>query len=518
MWVNDMRMQTKATAPAMLALAPTRDGMRPHLNVTQRPPLDCGRTALLQRKCACGGSPSGGECEECGKKDTGTLQRKTANVSPQGSRNAPPIVHEVLRSPGQPLDRATRAFFEPRFGHDFSRVRVHTDDKAADSARAVNALAYTVGHQLVFESGRFDPRSDTGRKLIAHELAHVIQQPTQLCSPSALMVTPGQDAFEHNADRLAQTVLYGRQAEPVVHGTGPAVQRQQAPPTPPGPPTMQGPDWGLNCDLSKFPPKCSINTPAGDVPIEKEHWRCVALAQQGRCPPECEDELRPLGIACIRPQRPRTPPPPTGGPECPPGQIPIEGRCIPFRRPESTPPLPPGGPTSQKCPPDQIPTITGGCSPTSVPPTTVPPRPTSGAPTAPHVRFGTIESETLDNFALNDPHVPEQYAAQLDHLAGLLNVYRDVEVHIEGHTDGSGTEAINVPLSQQRAEAVKAKLIARHVVNPARLKTQGFSSHQPQVTSSTPSAQEPRNRRVEVWYHIPPSERPGEGLRMRTSP
>lgn len=480
------------------------------------PSLTPDLAGLLRRKCACGGSPSGGECEECGKKDAGTLQRKTADVSPQGSRNAPPIVHEVLRSAGQPLDRATRAFFEPRFGHDFSRVRVHTDDKAADSARAVNALAYTVGHQLVFDSGRFDPRSDTGRKLIAHELAHVIQQSPLQYSPSALLVTPGQDAFEHNADRLAQTVLYGRPADPALHRTGPAVQRQLVPPTSPGPPTMQGPDWGLNCDLSKFPPKCSVNTPAGDVPIEKEHWRCVALAQQGRCPPECEDELRPLGIRCDQPQRPRILPP-TGGPECPPGQIPIAGKCIPFRRPESTPPPPTGGSTSQKCPPDQIPTITGGCSPTRVPPTTVPP-PTSGAPTAQHVRFGTIESETLDNFALNDPHVPEQYAAQLDHLAGLLNVYREVEVHIEGHTDGSGTEGINVPLSQQRAEAVKAKLIARHVVNPARLKTQGFSSHQPQVPPSTPTAQEPRNRRVEIWYHIAPSQLPGEKLRVGTNP
>jgi outer membrane protein OmpA-like peptidoglycan-associated protein len=144
--------------------------------------------------------------------------------------------------------------------------------------------------------------------------------------------------------------------------------------------------------------------------------------------------------------------------------------------------------------------------------------PTTGAPTAPQTRFGTIESETLDNFTLNDAHVPEQYAAQLDHLAGLLNVYSDVEVHIEGHTDGSGPEGINAPLSLNRAEAVKAQLIARKVVNPARLKIEGFSSHRPLVIPQDPKAQEPRNRRVEVWYHIPPSERLGEGLRMRTNP
>src|SRR5437773_9984537 len=85
------------------------------------------RSGLLQRTCACGGTPGPtGECEECRKK---RLQRKTRN-SELGTRNdsfAPPIVHEVLRSPGQPLDPGTRALMEPRFGHYFSQVQVHTD-------------------------------------------------------------------------------------------------------------------------------------------------------------------------------------------------------------------------------------------------------------------------------------------------------------------------------------------------------------------------------------------------------
>src|SRR5712692_8199293 len=107
-----------------------------------RLPTSASPAGLLQRKCACGGA-SGltGECEGCSKKK---LQRKTQN-SELGIRNDSPvplIVHEVLRSPGQPLDASTRAFMEPRFGHDFSSVRVHTDAKAAESARAVNALAY----------------------------------------------------------------------------------------------------------------------------------------------------------------------------------------------------------------------------------------------------------------------------------------------------------------------------------------------------------------------------------------
>jgi len=98
------------------------------------------RGGILQRKCACGQhTVSGGECEECRKKQGGMLQRTAVSASPVSS--VPPIVHDVLSSSGQPLDAGTRAFMEPRFGYDFSQVRVHTDARAAESALAVNALA-----------------------------------------------------------------------------------------------------------------------------------------------------------------------------------------------------------------------------------------------------------------------------------------------------------------------------------------------------------------------------------------
>jgi hypothetical protein len=88
----------------------------------------------------------------------------------------PPIVHRVLGSPGQPLDPAARDFLEPRFGQDFSHVRVHADEPAAASARAVGALAYTVGRDIVLGAGQYRPHSAEGRKLLAHELTHVVQQ------------------------------------------------------------------------------------------------------------------------------------------------------------------------------------------------------------------------------------------------------------------------------------------------------------------------------------------------------
>lgn len=129
---------------------------------------------ILQRKCACGThAMAGGECEECKKNRLG-LQRNASdrNVVTE----VPPVVQEVLRSPGQPLDLSTRDFFEPRFGHDFSQVRVHTDFQAAKSAQAVNALAYTVGRDIVFDADQYAPQSFGGKKLLAHELAHILQQ------------------------------------------------------------------------------------------------------------------------------------------------------------------------------------------------------------------------------------------------------------------------------------------------------------------------------------------------------
>jgi hypothetical protein len=115
----------------------------------------------------------GGQCDECKKKHS-TLERRSTGI---GAHSAvPPVVHEVLRSAGQPLDIPTRGFMEPRFGHDFSQVRVHTDERAADSACAVSASAYTVGQDIVFATGRYAPHSSEGRGLLAHELTHVVQQ------------------------------------------------------------------------------------------------------------------------------------------------------------------------------------------------------------------------------------------------------------------------------------------------------------------------------------------------------
>lgn len=102
------------------------------------------------------------------------LQRRAARQAEP--EMVPPVVHEVLRSSGRPLDSATRAEMEPRFGHDFSQVRVHTDARAAQSARAVGAQAYTVGRHVVFGAGQHAPGTVAATRLLAHELTHVVQQ------------------------------------------------------------------------------------------------------------------------------------------------------------------------------------------------------------------------------------------------------------------------------------------------------------------------------------------------------
>ena len=115
---------------------------------------------------------------------------------------APAAVHEVLRSPGQALDPAAREVMEQRFGHDFSGVRVHADSKAAQAARAVNALAYTVGRDVVFGAGQYAPHSGAGRRLLAHELAHTVQQ-RGAAEPAGGLVLEEDPAGEAEAQAVA---------------------------------------------------------------------------------------------------------------------------------------------------------------------------------------------------------------------------------------------------------------------------------------------------------------------------
>jgi len=174
------------------------------------------RPALLQR-CGDHRCPSSG------------CHRDAEEVGGLARMHAPPIVGEVVRENGLPLDQAAQAFFHRQgFGHDFSRVRVHTGDRAAASAEAVHAAAYTVGQNVVFAAGRYAPETPAGRRLLAHELTHVAQQSgVATASPSApLYLGELSDHLELEADRVAATAGTGVRLSPHLEAAGPTIQRE----------------------------------------------------------------------------------------------------------------------------------------------------------------------------------------------------------------------------------------------------------------------------------------------------
>ncbi len=158
--------------------------------------------AAADRSCACGGG-----CPRC--------REQAGGVSPAAAQAA-------VRSAGEPLDAATRGVMEERFGHDFSAVRVHTGARAADSARRMSAAAYTVGSDIVFGEGRFEPGSSAGSRLLAHELAHVVQQ-----SPAAGgTAAAGPQAGEAAADRVEESFARGGAMPALGRVAGPVLQRK----------------------------------------------------------------------------------------------------------------------------------------------------------------------------------------------------------------------------------------------------------------------------------------------------
>lgn len=179
------------------------------------PSFKAAPSSLLQHKCACGSSAGlDGECEECRKKQ---LQRRPANGAEVST--VPPMVHEVLRSPGQPLDPATRAFMEPRFGHDFGNVRIHADAKATESAGLLNAFAFTSGQDIVFGAGQYAPQTISGKKLLAHELTHVIQQRSVSRDVPQFADSKRAGSHEREADGVAEKILQEKNSDQVVRPT-----------------------------------------------------------------------------------------------------------------------------------------------------------------------------------------------------------------------------------------------------------------------------------------------------------
>ena len=205
--------------------------------------------AVLQR-CACGGhAPPGAECKSC-----------------RARRLAAESIERTLRAPGRPLDEGVRSSFERAWGHDFRGVRVHADDDAARSADAVGARAYTVGSDVVFARGRYDPADPRGRRLLAHELTHVRQQEgATRTGPVAVLDDPRAEA---EADRAPAKVGWR---------VPPALQRQPEDPfhlgrlhLDPIPPPMLFPPGSMReTYILPAPPDIRLDAPRLDQPRER---------------------------------------------------------------------------------------------------------------------------------------------------------------------------------------------------------------------------------------------------------
>ena len=157
------------------------------------------------------------------------LQRAVGNAGVAGviEEERSPVLDVVSSGSGAPLDKDTRTDMESRLGHDFGDVRVHTDSRAHDSAKAVNAHAYTVGSNIVFQRDKYDASSTDGRTMLAHELTHVVQQrkgPVEgTPTGGGIQVSDPSDRFEREAVSNAEHVM----STPVTASpSGPAVQRQ----------------------------------------------------------------------------------------------------------------------------------------------------------------------------------------------------------------------------------------------------------------------------------------------------
>jgi hypothetical protein len=247
------------------------------------------RHPLLQRTCSCGSGTGSGGCKEC--EEQHGLQRHSDGWSePQ---QIPPIVHDALRSSGQPLDASTRSFMESRFGHDFGSVRVHSGELAGESARSVNALAYTRGHNVVFGHGQYAPETTAGRRLLAHELTHVLQQ---AASPNGLGndISHPADPLEREAADVAEHVLQspGKRV-PSRHASGPGLQRQIAEEEDATPAPVENEEEGIEIDpkeLMAFPrwmvtmlpgdeygsagSFAPVGVPPGPAPLQRQAMHC----------------------------------------------------------------------------------------------------------------------------------------------------------------------------------------------------------------------------------------------------
>jgi Domain of unknown function (DUF4157) len=208
-------------------------------------------------------------CAQCEEERHGTVQAKRDGSSAAAEFPAQDDYLKRLDGGGAPLPHPVRGWFEARFGRDFGAVRVHTDTEAAHSARNFQATAYTVGRHIVFSPGRFEPQSQIGRRLLAHELAHTVQQGGAATATRGLPVSHSAHASEHEAARAGDRAAEGNQVSVASGSQPPSIQRQPEPLPNVGPPVQEVPK----------PPICSFGMKNGEW-----YWKCENVPGIGGTP------------------------------------------------------------------------------------------------------------------------------------------------------------------------------------------------------------------------------------------
>jgi hypothetical protein len=146
------------------------------------------------------------QAEEPEEEEKPAQTKATPNNTPKVTPNIESSIN-AMKGGGQPLSESTRSFFEPRFDADFSKVRLHTDSKAAETAKSINAKAFTTGKNIIFNSGQYSPGTSSGKHLLAHELTHVIQQNPMPPTKQPVQQKQPKDKYEQKANQVTDSVM-----------------------------------------------------------------------------------------------------------------------------------------------------------------------------------------------------------------------------------------------------------------------------------------------------------------------
>jgi hypothetical protein len=385
------------------------------------------------------------KCDECAMQEEGADSLHRSPGSGGGDRAlAPPLVHDVLATPGTLLAQQDRAFFEPRFGRSFADVRIHADSTAAQSAMSVDALAYTVGNHIVLRGGATSRPAPEQNQLLAHELAHVVQ--ASASAPPVLRRQPRPKTIGGALDLKPDICI--TLPDPI--GTRCGQEAADLCKKFDSPPAVCGPICAVfDCSKPKEPKtQCPRN------------WRAATSKEfEGQCCQGGIDDIHrccpPSQIALLEDRC------------CPAGTIVVDNRC---KKPDDLPPMGP----DILCPPARRTTTGACCTPPMMPQGAIcvfPPVPGTEptVPDQPAPQLGILRTDTI-HFRQDHPAAGETSAAtvltpegqrELESMLSWLALSPDLQVRLIGYTSSEGPDDYNQSLASRRVDFIVKALTAR---------------------------------------------------------